>query len=166
MSNLLSKESPAGLRDALGRTGEIGFYIQAMSASSEDINQLIAKARESATEENFEACAESFSEAFKQRPNDPLILRELAAVMIDLGQVDAGLALLSDSVDLDKPDVAVLTQIAALLRGQDRVDEAADFLLCALSHDPSNEELFNDTLALLSQLGRESELVGDQPVSE
>ena len=137
-----------------------------MPPTTEDINQLVSKARELAAEENFEACAESFAEAFKQYPGNPQILRELASIMIDLGQIDAGLALLSDSVDLSAPDVTTLVQIASLLRGQERADEAGDFMLCALAHDPSNEELFNDTLALLTQLGRQSELVGDQSASE
>jgi hypothetical protein len=78
--------------------------------------------------------------------------------MLDLDQVDPALALLSDSIDQSNPDVPTLLKIAELLRGQNRLDEAANILAGALAHDLNNEELASETLALFQQLGRESEL--------
>ncbi len=125
---------------------------------SEQINGLVSEAKELAIEKRFDECAQTFSEVFEQSPNDPQALQALASVMFDVGQMDVGLALLADSVDQENPDSATLHRIATLLKGQDRLDEAADFLICALYHDQNNTELLEETQALLKQVGREGEL--------
>jgi thioredoxin-like negative regulator of GroEL len=129
---------------------------------SDVLSQLIAAAKESAADQRFDDCAQSFAAALKESPDDPQVLRELASVMIDLGQVDEGLALLSDSVSLEAPDGPTLYRIATLLKGQNRHDEAADILLCMLAYDPENLGLFEETSSLLKQLGREKELFPDE----
>ena len=128
---------------------------------SKDVTQLVAEACELASEQNFDACAQRFAEAFKAEPGNVEALRGLAGVMVELDQIESALALLSDSIDPENPDVPTLLKIANLLRGLHRLDEAADVLLGALAHDSQNEELFQETVDLFKLLGREAELFGE-----
>jgi len=131
---------------------------------SEKISEFISEAKELAKDQRFAESADSFREAFSILPTDPVALRELASVMLELGEVETALGLLADSTDPDQPDVATLRQIATLLRGQNRPDEAADFMICALTHDQENQELLEETRSLLEEVGREAELFpGDAP---
>jgi tetratricopeptide (TPR) repeat protein len=123
------------------------------------ISELVEDAKSLAKEKLYSESAEAFRSAFKDSPHNPEALRELAMVMRDLGQSQLALSLLADSTSTEAPDVPTLRQISLILRAQNRMDEAADFLICALAHDSENEELFDETLMLLKQLGRESELV-------
>lgn len=133
---------------------------------SKQIGELVSEATELAKEKRFLESADAFKEAFAILPMDPSALRQLASVMVDLGETESGLSLLADSVDLDKPDMETLRRIATLLRGQNRLNEAGDFLICALAQDSGNEELFAETLGLLKELGREGELFsGDAPTA-
>jgi tetratricopeptide (TPR) repeat protein len=122
------------------------------------------RAKELADEKRFEESVKIFSEIFEKNPNDVSGLRGLAALMSELGQVDLTLALLADSVDFENPDIPTLHQISVLLRGEERFDEAADILLCACAHDPQNQGLLEETLALLKQVGREAELIQEPGV--
>ncbi len=128
---------------------------------SKDVAQLIADARALASEQNFDACAQSFAEVFKAEPGNVEGLRGLAAVMLELDQAESALALLSDSINPENPDVPTLLKIANLLRGLHRLDEAADVMLGALAHDAQNEELLHETVDLFKLLGRESEILGE-----
>jgi len=133
---------------------------------SKQIGELVSAATEFAKEKRFLESADAFKEAFSILPADPGALRELASLMLDLGETQTGLSLLADSVDLEKPHMETLRRIATLLRGQNRLDEAGDFLICALAQDSGNEELFAETLELLKELGREGELFsGDDPTA-
>ena len=127
---------------------------------SEHFNELVSEAKNLANEQRFDESAEAFRALFEKNPGDPLVLRELASVLLDIGQSDMALSLLADSVDSEAPDVSTLRRIATILRGHNRPDEAADILICALANDSKNEELFEETLSLLKQLGREAELFG------
>lgn len=133
---------------------------------STSIEALVAQAKELSAEQNFDASAEVFAEIFRQDPNSRAGISALAEVMVDVGQVETGLALLADSVDLDTPDPFVLRTIANLLRGQDRLVEAADFLLCALAHSPEDQELFVETRELFASLGRSEEFANAFKESE
>ncbi len=121
---------------------------------SNQLETLVAKAKELSAEQNFDACAEVFAEIFRHEPDSPAGIAALSEVMVNIGQVDAGLALLADSVDPATPDPVTLRTIANLLRGQDRLDEAADFLFCALAQSPGDQELFEETRALFTSLNR------------
>ena len=132
---------------------------------SKPIEEVVLGAKELANEKRFEESASAFSEVFREHPGDPGALRELAGVMSELGQMEIALALLADSVDFEKPDIQTLHQISLLLRGQNRAEEAADFLLCACAYDPTNSGLLAETRALLRELGREDELQLEEGVS-
>ena len=125
---------------------------------AEHFDELVADAKKLAVEKRYDESAEAFGEVFKNSPGNPAALRELALVMRDLGQSQMALSLLAESTNSEEPDVATLRQIALILRAQDRLEEAGDFLICALAHDPTNEELFAEAQLLLKQLGREAEL--------
>jgi thioredoxin-like negative regulator of GroEL len=125
---------------------------------SKPIEEVVLGAKELANEKRFMESASAFSEIFKEDPCNPGALRELAGVMSELGQMEMALALLADSVDFESPDIQTLHQISLLLRGQNRNEEAADFLLCACAYDPSNAGLIEETRVLLRELGREQEL--------
>ncbi len=118
----------------------------------------VEEAKSLATEKRYDESAAAFGKIFEKDPRDSAALRELAFVMRDLGQSQLALSLLADSVNTNTPDVATLRQIAIILRAQNRLDEAADFMISALAHDQTNEELFEETQLLLKQIGRESEL--------
>lgn len=118
----------------------------------------VAEAKNLAKEKRYDESAAAFGKIFENSPNDSSALRELAFVMRDLGQSQMALSLLADSTNSETPDVETLRQIALILRAQNRLDEAGDFLLCALAHAPENQELLEETQLLLKQLGRESEL--------
>jgi tetratricopeptide (TPR) repeat protein len=141
-----------------------GQLVCLSTAMSESNDTLILRAKELADEKRFEESVKIFSEIFEKNPNDVSGLRGLAALMSELGQVDLTLALLADSVDFENPDIPTLHQISVLLRGEERFDEAADILLCACAHDPQNQGLFEETLALLKQVGREAELIQEPGV--
>jgi len=128
---------------------------------SKKIGELVSEATEFAKEKRFLESADAFKEAFAILPADPGALRELASVMVDLGETETGLSLLADSVDPEKPEMETLRRIATLLRGKNRLNEAGDFLICALAQDLKNEELFAETLGLLKELGREGELFAE-----
>lgn len=118
----------------------------------------VSEAKNLATEKRYDESAAVFGKIFEENPGDPAALRELALVMRDLGQSQMALSLLADSTNAQTPDVETLKQIAIILRAQNRLDEAADFMVCALAHDQTNQDLFEETLLLLKQIGREAEL--------
>lgn len=125
---------------------------------SNQFDDPVAEAKNLATEKRYDESAAAFGKIFEKDPSDPSALRELALVMRDLGQSQMALSLLADSTNAQTPDVATLRQIATILRAQNRLDEAGDFMICALAHDQTNQELFEETHLLLKQIGRESEL--------
>jgi thioredoxin-like negative regulator of GroEL len=127
-------------------------------------DNLLSEAKAFADEKRFTECADTFVKLFQENPSDPAALRELAGVMLTLGQSDSALALLADSVDSQKPDGATLHRIANLLSGLGRDEEAADFLLCALYQDPGNAELESEAHGVLGRVGRQADF--DQFVQE
>jgi tetratricopeptide (TPR) repeat protein len=126
---------------------------------SEQFNDLVSEAASLAKEKRYDESAVAFQRLFESAPGDPTLLRELASVLLDVGQAEMALSLLADSVNPEAPDVPTLRQIGTILRGHNRLDEAADILISALANDPQNQELFDETFLLFKQLGRESELV-------
>jgi len=121
---------------------------------SDHIKSQIAAATALAKEQSYEACVEVFKEIFAIHPNQPEAIRALALILLDLGQVDQALGLLADSIDKDHPEPTILYQISTLLKGQSRLDEAADLLVCAISCDPNPGEKVEELKSLLNQLGR------------
>jgi tetratricopeptide (TPR) repeat protein len=132
----------------------------------QNIDELVSQAKGLANDKRYDESAEAFGKIFENSPENPSALRELALVMRDLGQSQMALSLLADSTNSTTPDVPTLRQISLILRAQNRLDEAGDILICALAHDPSNEELFEETHLLLKQLGRDSELFAPQADEE
>lgn len=124
---------------------------------SEIKNGLLNAAMEFAEEKRFSECADAFVKVFEENPANPQALRDLASVMLSLGEGDTALALLADSVDVENPDGPTLRQIANLLRGLGRDGESADFLLSALYRDPNNSELEEEARTLLVKEGRLAE---------
>ena len=120
----------------------------------ESVDSWIAAAEAHAKEQSYESCVQVFKEIFAAHPGHPGALRSLAAVMLDLGQTEAALSLIADSVNETKPDPEVLHQLSTLLKGMGRLEEAADLLICALSFDPTHHQRADELKALLSQLGR------------
>jgi thioredoxin-like negative regulator of GroEL len=124
---------------------------------NDSLDSLIHKANQLAVEKRYPECGEVFSKIFEISPGNPDVLRQLASVMIDLGHDEVALALLSDSINSDNPDVSTLHRMANLLRGLDRVDEAANLLICASVADPNNADLRNEVQVVLESLGREAD---------
>ncbi|MEI6870800.1 MAG: tetratricopeptide repeat protein [Verrucomicrobiota bacterium] len=120
----------------------------------ESVDSWIAAAEAHAKEQAYEACVQAFKEIFDAHPGHPAALRALAAVMLDLGQTDAALSLIADSVNETEPDPETLHQLSTLLKGMGRLEESADLLICALSYDPTHQGRAEELKALLSQLGR------------
>ncbi len=120
-------------------------------------HSLLSQAKAFADEKRFAECADTFVKFFEENPSEPAALQQLADVMLTLGQDDSALALLSDSVDSQNPDGAILHRISNLLLGSGRDQEAADFLLCALYRDPSNAVLRSEAGDLLKRVGRQAE---------
>jgi len=117
--------------------------------------------------------AEAFESLFKQDPSNAEALTALAGVMAELGQPEASLALLADSVDEADPNPATLVRIADQLEEAGRSSESADFLLCALLQTPGDVNLRARTESALKSLGRLNQLEwlqsggeGDLPLSE
>lgn len=102
--------------------------------------------------------AERFRSLFEHHSESPEILVALAEAMAHVGQTDASLALLADSVDASNPDPAILVRISDQLREVGRIDEAADFLLCALACSPGDASLSAKTESVLKALGRTAQL--------
>ena len=121
------------------------------------IQERINTAQKLANEEKFEECVTVFSEIFNEDPKSPAALVALGEIMVDLGNIDGGLALMADSIDISNPDVNLLKSMANLLRGQDRLSEAADLLFCALNQAPDDQELRVETRELFHALDRDNE---------
>jgi thioredoxin-like negative regulator of GroEL len=107
---------------------------------------------------NYTEAAAAFRVLFEQQPDSPEALGALADVMSQIGQTDSALALLADSVDAAEPDPLVLRRIADQLAGAGRLDESADFLLCAFCCTPEDPALRLRTETLLKSLGRLTQL--------
>ena len=117
--------------------------------------------------------ADAFEALFKQDPSNLEALTVLAGVMSNLGQSEAALALLADSVDEADPNPATLVRIANELEEIGRLSEAADFLLCALLQTPEDVSLRARTELALKSLGRLNQVEwlqsggeGDLPLSQ
>lgn len=134
-----------------------------MTVMSNHFVDPVAEAKSLATEKRYDESAAAFGRIFEKDPNHPAALCELALVMRDLGQSQMALSLLADSTNAETPNVATLRQIATILRAQNRLDEAGDFMICALAHDQTNQDLFEETHLLLKQIGREAELFSGAP---
>jgi Flp pilus assembly protein TadD len=107
---------------------------------------------------NYTGAADAFRVLFEQQPNNPEALSALAEVMSQIGQTDSALALLADSVDEAAPNPTVLRRIADQLAGVGRLEEAADFLLCAFCCAPEDSALRLRTETILKSLGRLTQL--------
>jgi thioredoxin-like negative regulator of GroEL len=117
--------------------------------------------------------AEAFESVFNQDPSNSEALTALAGVMAELGQPEASLALLADSVDEADPNPATLVRIADQLEDAGRFSEATDFLLCALLQTPEDVGLRARTESALKSLGRLDQVEwlqsggeGELPVSQ
>ena len=107
---------------------------------------------------SYGEAAEAFRALYDQRPEDPEILVALAEAMAQIGQPEASLALLADSVDESAPDQATLLRIAEDLKKVGRLEESADFLICALACAPEDASLRSTTESALEALGRAEQL--------
>ncbi len=107
---------------------------------------------------SYGEAANVFRGLFDRQPEDPTVLTALADVMAHLGQADASLALLADSVDQADPDPVTLLRIADQLREVGRFEESADFLLCALACSPEDASIRLRTEDALKALGRLAQL--------
>jgi len=124
---------------------------------SESLQSLITTAVSHAKEQSYEACAEVFTQIFAAQPRHPEAMRALASIMLDMGQTENALSLLADAVDKEHPDPESLHQLSVLLKGQNRLEEAADLLICAVSSAPSRQDWITELQSLLHQLGRETD---------
>lgn len=118
----------------------------------------LENARNLASDGMYSEAAEAFRTILELRPEDPEVLRALAGVMQEVGETDASLALLADSVDLSEPNPKVLLKIADQLAEVGRLEESADFLLCAVCNSPDDQMLRLRTETLLRTLGRTEQL--------
>ena len=125
----------------------------------ENASEIAIKSAQALAEKGqFVEAAEAFRSLFEHYPGDPKVLSVLADVMQEVGQTDASLALLADSVDAEKPDPDVLLRIADQLAGVGRLEESADFLLCAVCCAPDDTMLRLRAETLLQSLGRNQQL--------
>jgi len=124
---------------------------------SETLHSLITTAVSHAKEQSYEACAEVFAEIFAAQPRYPEAMRALASIMLDMGQTENALSLLADAVDKEHPDPESLHQLSVLLKGQNRLEEAADLLICAVSSAPSRQDWITELRSLLGHLGRDED---------
>ena len=124
---------------------------------SESLQSLITTAVSHAKEQSYEACAEAFAEVFAAQPGHPEAMRALASIMLDMGQTENALSLLADAVDKQNPDPESLHQLSVLLKGQNRLEEAADLLICAASNAPNRQDWIIELKSLLHQLGRDTD---------
>jgi thioredoxin-like negative regulator of GroEL len=121
-------------------------------------NHSVSQAQALVGEGAFSEAADVFRAVFEQQPDSPEALGALAEVMNQIGQVDSSLALLADSVDSAAPNPGTLQRIADQLAGVGRLEEAADFLLCAVCAAPGDAHLQLKAETLLKTLGRTSQL--------
>lgn len=107
---------------------------------------------------SYGEAAEVFRVLYDQQPDNPKVLVALAEAMAQIGQSEASLALLADSVDQSAPDQSTLLRIAEDLGKVGRLEEAADFLMCALACDPEDASVRTMTENALEALGRTAQL--------
>jgi thioredoxin-like negative regulator of GroEL len=107
---------------------------------------------------SYGEAADAFRVLFDQQAENPKMLVALAEAMAHVGQTDASLALLADSVDESDPNPVTLLRISEQLREVGRFEESADFLLCALSCSPEDGSIRLKTEDALKALGRTAQL--------
>lgn len=117
----------------------------------EDAQNLVAAGK-------YSEAAEVFRGLFEEQPETPEMLVALADAMAHMGQTDASLALLADSVNGANPNQETLLRISEQLYGVGRFGEAADFLMCALACSPEDAVLRLRTEEALKSLGRTAQL--------
>jgi thioredoxin-like negative regulator of GroEL len=118
----------------------------------------LGNAQNLVTSGSYGEAADAFRALFDQQAENPKMLVALADAMAHVGQTDASLALLADSVDESDPDPATLLRISEQLREVGRFEESADFLLCALACSPEDDGLRLKTEDALKALGRTAQL--------
>ncbi len=123
-----------------------------------DLDGRLKDAQSLADGGHYAESAEAFEAFFKHDPANSEALTVLAGVMSDLGQPEAALALLADSVDEAAPNPATLVRIANQLEEVGRLGESADFLLCATLQTPDDTGLRFRTEAALKSLARHDQI--------
>lgn len=121
-------------------------------------DETLQSARKLVADGLYGEAADAFREIFDRQPDSSETLIALAEVMEDLGEGDSSLALLADSINKADPSPVTLQRIAEQLSEAGRFEEAADFLLCALSCSPADSSLRSKTEDALSSLGRTVQL--------
>lgn len=118
----------------------------------------IRKAKALVAEGQYSEAAEVFQDLIEKETAGREVLEALSDTMAEVGQLDASLALLADSIDEAAPDPAALLKLVGRLEDAGRFEEAADFLLCAICCSPEDVSLRERTENVLESLGRVSQL--------
>ncbi|MEK0444780.1 MAG: hypothetical protein RLZZ399_101 [Verrucomicrobiota bacterium] len=124
----------------------------------ERISQLLHDANSLVARGELPQASNVFREIFEISPGHPQALRSLAEAMLSVHQHESALALLADSIDPDWPDVPTVLKISSILKNVQRHEEAADLLFASVHANPASAELRSEATALLSALGRASDL--------
>jgi thioredoxin-like negative regulator of GroEL len=138
----------------------VGIWHRACLVNSMDIalDEALVNAQNLIANGSYGEAADAFRVLFDRQVEGPKMLVALADAMAHVGQTDASLALLADSVDESDPNPATLLRISEQLRDVGRAEESADFLLCALACSPEDASIRLRTEDALKALGRTAQL--------
>lgn len=115
-----------------------------------EIDQLVAR-------QQYSQASLIFKQIFDLHPGEPTALRKLASLIFQLGQHEAAITMLADSLDPENPDPETVIDLANLLRAMDRVPEAADLLYATALHFPHYPGLGSLAIESLQQENRQEE---------
>lgn len=124
---------------------------------TQDVSDLLLEIDQLVSQQEYQKASLVFKKIFEAHPNEPLALRKLASLIFQLGQQDAAISMLADSIDSEDPDPETVMDLARLLRAMDRTSDAADLLYATALRYPLHPGLGEFATQSLGQLGRDDE---------
>jgi Flp pilus assembly protein TadD len=124
---------------------------------SRPLPEILLEIDQLAAQQQFTQASLLFKEIFDHHPGEPTALRRLAALLFQLGQHEAAITMLADSLDPENPDLETVSALAGFLSATDRISEAADLLYAATLRSPEKTGLAQQTIELLRRDNRPAE---------
>ncbi len=134
------------------------FELAVVGARS-DPRPLLALAAARDKLERFDGARDAYRAALRLRPGDARAHRDLASVLLKLGDVAGAVAELHEATRLGPADAAFRRSVALLLSGAGRFSEAIDMMALAVQADPQDAASRANFGSMLASAGRQAQAV-------